>query len=146
ERIGGEENRLLRQAISQAIDRDDINEAVYEGTRTTATGITPPGIPGFEEGLCDYCEYDPEAAEQAFQEWQDEGNELTEPLPIQFNEGAGHEPVIEIIVDNLAEVGIDAVGEPLPTDTYFSQLADGACVICRAGWIADYPTYDNFMF
>jgi ABC-type oligopeptide transport system substrate-binding subunit len=25
-------------------------------------------------------------------------------------------------------------------------MADGGCVMCRAGWIADYPTYDNFMF
>ena len=25
-------------------------------------------------------------------------------------------------------------------------MADGACKICRAGWFADYPTYDNFMY
>jgi oligopeptide transport system substrate-binding protein len=146
ERIGGEENLLLRQAISQAINRADINEAVYEGTRVEATGITPPGIPGFEEGLCEYCSYDPDAAEQAFQEWQDAGNELTEPLPIQYNEGAEHGDVVAIVVDNLAAIGIEAVGEPIPSDTYFGQLAEGACVVCRSGWIADYPTYDNFMF
>ncbi len=145
-RVGGDENKLLRQAISQAIDRDEINEAVYEGSRTTATGITPPGIPGFEEGLCDYCAYDPEAAQAAFDEWQAAGNELTEPLPIQLNADAGHEPVVQIIIDNLAAIGIDAVAEPIPSETYFGQLADGACVVCRAGWIADYPTYDNFMF
>ena len=145
-RVGGEENKLLRQAISQAIDRDEINEAVYEGTRTNATGITPPGIPGFQEGLCDYCEYDPEAAQAAYEEWQAAGNSLTEPLPLQFNADAGHEPVVQIIIDNLDQIGIPAVAEPIPSETYFGQLADGACVICRAGWLADYPTYDNFMF
>ena len=145
-RVGGEENLLLRQAISQAIDRDEINEAVYEGTRTNATGITPPGIPGFQEGLCDYCEYDPEAAQAAYDEWVDAGNSLAEPLPIQFNADAGHEPVVQIIIDNLDAIGIPATGEPIPSETYFGQLAEGACVICRAGWLADYPTYDNFMF
>jgi oligopeptide transport system substrate-binding protein len=145
-RLGGPENRLLRQAISQAIDREEINEAVYEGTRTTATGITPPGIPGFQEGLCEFCAYDPEAAQTAFEDWQAEGNELTEPLPIQLNADAGHEPVVQIIIDNLAAIGIEAVAEPIPSDTYFGQLAEGACVVCRSGWIADYPTYDNFMF
>ena len=145
-RVGGEDNLLLRQAISQAIDREEINDAVYEGTRTTATGITPPGIPGFEEGLCEYCAYDPEAAEAAYQEWQDAGNSLDEPLPIQFGADAGHEPVVAIMIDNLDAIGIPAVAEPIPSDTYFGQLAEGACVICRAGWIADYPTYDNFMF
>jgi len=145
-RIGGEENLLLRQAISQAIDRDEINEAVYEGSRTTATGITPPGIPGFEEGLCEYCTYDPDAAEAAYQEWLDAGNELTEPLPIQLNAGFGHEPVVQIIIDNLDAIGIPAEAEPFDSETYFGQLAEGACVICRSGWLADYPTYDNFMY
>ncbi|MGH9247879.1 MAG: peptide ABC transporter substrate-binding protein [Acidimicrobiales bacterium] len=145
-RVGGEENRLLRQAISQAIDRDEINAAVYEDTRVSATGITPPGIPGFQEGLCEFCTYDPEAAETAFNEWLAEGNELTEPIPIQLNAGFGHEPVVQIMIDNLAAVGIEAVADPRPSDDYFGQLAEGACVICRAGWILDYPTYDNFTF
>ena len=34
--VGGPENKLLRQAISQAVDREEINQAVYEGSRTTA--------------------------------------------------------------------------------------------------------------
>ena len=43
--------------------------------------------------------------------------------------------------------GIEAVAEPMDAETYFSDLADGACkAICRAGWFADYPTYDNFMY
>jgi ABC-type oligopeptide transport system substrate-binding subunit len=146
ERIGGDENLLLRQAISQAIDREEINAAVYDGSRTTSTGITPPGIPGFAEGICDYCAYDPEAAEAAFQEWQDDGGELSEPLPIQFNRDSGHEPVVQIMIDNLAAVGIEAEADPRDAETYFTELAEGECVICRAGWFADYPTYDNFMF
>ena len=144
--VGGDENLLLRQAISQAIDRDEINEAVYEGTRTSSTGIAPEGTPGFAEGICDYCAYDPEAAEAAFTEWQDEGNSLDEPLRIQYNLGAGHEDVVAIMIDNLAAVGIDAEEEPIDSETYFTQLADGACQICRSGWYADYPTYDNFMY
>lgn len=146
DRIGGPENLKLRQAVSAAIDREDINAAVYNGSRTVSTGIVPPGIPGFEEGLCDYCGYDPDLAEQLFSEWQDEGGVQDGPLPIQFNADAGHEPVVAIILDNLAAVGIEAEAQPFPSETYFSQLADGACVICRAGWFADYPTYDNFMF
>ncbi|MGE3620928.1 MAG: ABC transporter substrate-binding protein [Acidimicrobiia bacterium] len=144
--IGGEKNLKLRQAISLAIDRDEINEAVYNGSRTVSTGITPPGIPGFEEGLCDYCSYDPVKAKELFEEWQAEGNSQSAPLTIQFNRDNGHEPVIAIMVDNLAAVGIQAVADGLEPKTYFSQLADGACVICRAGWFADYPTYDNFMY
>jgi ABC-type oligopeptide transport system substrate-binding subunit len=145
--VGGEENLLLRQAINQAINREEINEAVYNGSRNPSTGVTPPGIPGFMEGLCSVCEYDPEAAQAAFDEWVAAGNELTEPIPLQFNADAGHEPVAQIVIDNLAQIGIEAVAEPMDGETYFSDMADGACkAICRAGWFADYPTYDNFMY
>jgi peptide/nickel transport system substrate-binding protein/oligopeptide transport system substrate-binding protein len=50
------------------------------------------------------------------------------------------------MIDNLSQIGIEAVAEPLDAETYFSQLAEGACQICRSGWYADYPTYDNFTY
>lgn len=144
--IGGADNLLLRQAISQAIDRDTINDQVYEGSRSNATGITPKGIPGYEADLCEFCTFDPEAAQAAFDEWTAAGNSLSEPLKIQFNADAGHEDVVAIIVQNLADIGIEAEAEPLPSEDYFSQMAEGACSFCRSGWYADYPTYDNFMY
>ena len=145
-RIGGDANLKLRQAISTAINREEINEAVYNGSRTPATGITPAGIPGYSAGICEFCAYDPELAQSLVDEWKAAGGAQTEPLPIQFNADAGHEPVIQIILDNLTAVGIEAVAQPFPSETYFSELAKGACTLCRAGWFADYPTYDNFMF
>ena len=144
--IGGPENLDLRKAVSLAIDREEINEAVYDNTRTTSTGVTPEGIPGWAEGLCEFCGYDEAAAQEAFDAWTEAGNSLDEPLRIQFNSGAGHEDVVQIMIDNLSAVGIEAVAEPFPSETYFTQLAEGACQICRAGWFADYPTYDNFMY
>ncbi len=145
-RIGGDANLKLRQAISTAINRDEINEAVYNSSRTPSTGITPAGIPGYKEGICEFCAYDPDLATSLVDEWKAAGGTQAEPLPIQFNADAGHEPVVQIIIDNLAAVGIEAVAQPFPSETYFSELAKGACTVCRAGWFADYPTYDNFMF
>jgi ABC-type transport system substrate-binding protein len=145
--LAGDENLKLRQAISAAINRDEINTAVYNDSRTNSTGVTPEGIPGFAPDLCEFCTYDLEQAQTLFDEWKAEGNELTEPIPLQFNADAGHEPVAQIVVDNLAAIGIEAVAEPMDGETYFSDLADGACkAMCRAGWFADYPTYDNFMY
>jgi oligopeptide transport system substrate-binding protein len=145
--LGGEEGLPLRQAIQQAINRDEIVEAVFENIgRTVSDGVTPEGIPGWGPDLCDICTYDPEAAEASYQEWLDAGNELTAPLQIQFNTGQNHDQVAAIVIDNLAAIGIEAVQAPIDQETYFSQLADGACVVCRAGWYADYPTYDNFMY
>lgn len=145
--LAGDKNIKLRQAISAAINRDEINDAVYNGSRTVSTGVTPPGIPGFKKNLCDYCKYDVKQAQKLFDEWKAAGNKLTAPIPLQFNADAGHEPVAQIVIDNLKAIGIAAVAEPMSGETYFSDLAKGACkAMCRAGWFADYPTYDNFMF
>ena len=145
--VGGENNLLLRQAISQAIDREAINEAVFNNTRVVSTGITPPGIPGFKESLCAYCAFDPAAAQAAFDEWTAAGNALSEPIPIQFNAGSYHGDVVNIIVENLAAIGIDAVADEQPSEGYFADfLGGGGCVFCRVGWVADYPTYDNFTY
>jgi ABC-type transport system substrate-binding protein len=145
-RVGGPENLKLRQAISQAIDREAINDAVFDGARAPADGIVTPGIPGYTPGLCDYCTYDPDAAQAAFDEWTAAGNVQDGPLPIQFGAGGVHGDVVQLIIDNLAAIGIQAVPDERDTTTYFSALADGACVFCRSGWIADFPSYDNFSF
>ncbi len=144
--VGGPQNQKLREAISMAVDREDINDSVNEGSRTISTGVTPPGIPGFKEGLCEFCSYDPDGAKAALAEWKAAGNTQSEPVTIQFPVDQGNEPLVAIMVDNLNAVGIDAKADPLEAKTYFSQLSDGACVICRTGWFADYPTYDNFMY
>jgi ABC-type oligopeptide transport system substrate-binding subunit len=144
--VGGEKNVKLRQAMSMAINRDRLNERVWDKSRTVSTGITPPGIPGFKKDLCDFCAYDKAAAQKAYDEWKDEGNEIKDPIKIQFNIDAGHEDVVDLIIDDWKAIGIPAERQGIDTETYFTQLSEGACVVCRAGWFADYPTYDNFMF
>ncbi len=144
--VGGPENVDLRKAILQAINRQEISEAVYDGTNPVATSLIPPGVPGSTEGICEYCVYDLDAAKGHLAAWKAAGNEQPEPIRIQLNADAGHEPVVNIIVDNLRQAGIEAVADPRPGETYFSDLADGACVICRSGWYADYPTADNFTY
>ncbi|MEI7886926.1 MAG: ABC transporter substrate-binding protein [Actinomycetes bacterium] len=143
--LGGVDNTLLRQAISLAIDRDEINQKVYEGFRTISTGITPNGIPGFKAGLCKFCKFDPTAAKALLTKWKESGGRLTGPITLDFNTGAGNEPVVAIIQQNLKAVGIDSTLNGI-SEKYFGTMAEGGCHFCRAGWYADYPTYGNFMF
>jgi oligopeptide transport system substrate-binding protein len=142
--LGGEKNLKLRQAISLGIDREEINQKVYEGSRSIPTGIVMPGIPGFKEGLCKYCKYDKAAAQKAFDEWKAAGNALNGPITIDYNTGAGHQDVVAIIQENLKALGIDSKPN-LVSEKYFGSMAKGGCHLCRSGWYADYPTYGNFM-
>ena len=139
------DNSKLRQAISMAIDREQINQKVYEGTRTMPTGIVMPGIPGFKKDLCKYCTFDLTAAKAKFKEWTDGGGKLTAPIQIDFNTGGGHEDVVAIVQQNLTALGIQSKLNPV-SEKYFGTMAKGGCHFCRTGWYADYPTYGNFTF
>lgn len=147
--IGGEDNRKLRQAISAAIDREAINETVYDGSRRLATGITPPGVAGYEAGLCgDLCTRDEDRAKELFAEWEAEGGKLDGPLKLSFNGGGGHEDVVAIIQDNLkTTLGIETTLDGREPETYFEEMnKPGGCVICRAAWLWDYPSYDSAIY
>ena len=144
--LGGEANVKLRQAISLAIDRKEINTKVYEGTRDIASGIVPPGIPGYKAGLSKFATLDVDQAKSLFKEWQDAGGKLTKPIRIDYNEGGSHGDVAQIIQANLKDnLGIESTLGGVEED-YFKKVAEpGGCQLCRAGWYADYPTYGNFM-
>lgn len=147
-RLGGDANLKLRQAIALAIDRDAINRMAYGGARIVATGLVPPVVPGYRAGLCDVCRYDPAAAKAAFDEWKAAGNTLAEPITLQYNTGAGHDAMAKLVIDQLAAVGIPAVGEPdEDVAGYFTMLTDGKCKdLCRSSWSSDLPTYDGFLY
>jgi ABC-type oligopeptide transport system substrate-binding subunit len=144
--LGGDKNVDLRKAISLSINREELNNKVYEGTRQIATGVVPPGIPGFKAGLAKYAKYDPDEAKKLFKTWTDAGGKLTKPVKINYNEGGSHGDVAAIVQANLKDtLGIDVELAPVAED-YFKVVAqEGGCQICRSGWYADYPTYGNFM-
>lgn len=140
---GGKDNSLLRKAISMAIDREQINQKVYEGTRNLPTGVVMPGIPGFKKDLCKFCVYDLGESKKLMQQWKDGGGKLDGPITVNFNTGGGHEDVVSIVQENLKAVGIESTTDPV-SEKYFGTMRKGGCRFCRAGWYADYPTYGNF--
>jgi len=144
--LGGPKNLKVREAISLAIDRDRINKQVYDDSRVVATGLTPPGVEGYKAGLCQYCTYDPAKAKKLVQEWKDAGGHLTGPIKIATNTGAGHEPVVSIMKENLKAIGLDADLEGLNPDTWTDDIRKaGGCHLCRSAWVWDYPIYDNLL-
>jgi len=135
----------VRRAISMAIDRQAIIDAVYDGRFSAATGYVSPTFDGYREGLCDYCTYDPEQAQQLLEEaggWQ--GGTLL----LEANAGAGHEDWLQAVGDQLREnLGIDyelAVNLEFPE---YLERADnfqfeGAF---RLGWGPDYPVMETYL-
>jgi oligopeptide transport system substrate-binding protein len=145
--VGGTKNKYLRSAISKAIDRQQISDVIYQGVRKPASGLLPPGLPGYKAGQGLTSSRDLEGAKADYKKWLDLGNKTPAPIRLSYNDGAGWDKVASIIIANLKDVGIPAKLDPFPADgTYFSKMRKGQGQMIRAGWFADYAIADNFLY
>lgn len=145
-------NKLLRQAISLAIDRQTISDAVFNGLQTPATGIIPPSMPGYRKpgsdgvGACAFCKYDPAKAKTVL---QSANISNLGKINLNFNAGAGHEQWIQAVAKNLKDnLNIDTnLNGKQPFSEYLKYLGGTASTgLGRLAWGMDYPTPDNFLF
>ena len=139
-------DKRIRQAISLAIDRQSIVDAVFDGRWTPATGFVAPIFEGAREGICAYCEKDVEKAKEllaAAGGWP-EGKKLT----LWANAGAGHDAWLQAVGDQIkAALGIDY---ELKVNLQFAEYLDVAdnrefTGPFRLGWGPDYPYVETYL-
>lgn len=139
------DNPKLREAMNYAIDRQNICDVIMEGVPTPATGIVPRGIIGFKENQAPY-KYDPEKAKQLLAEAGYPNGEGLPTLKFGFNTGAGHEALAEALQADLKEIGVNIEIEGYEWGTMLEKAKAGELAFYRLGWMADYPTMDNFLY
>ncbi|MBN1193157.1 MAG: ABC transporter substrate-binding protein [Coriobacteriia bacterium] len=136
----------VREAISLAIDRQEICDKVYEGTRVPASSIVPPGIVGHEEGAFQYSNYDVDAAKAALAEAGYPNGEGFPTIKLDYNTGSNHQDVLALVQEDLAAIGINSELQGSEWAQYLDKLGAKDYQIGRLGWIADYPIMDNFLY
>lgn len=139
-------NVHLRRAVSLAVNRQAICDTVYEGVRSPADGIIPPGLPGYEPDMWQYNHY---SVEEARAELEAAGYPNGEGLPtlkLTFNTGAGHDDLMQLVKADLEAVGIPTEFDTSDGPTYWSKVDADEYQVGRSGWIADYPTMDDFLY
>jgi oligopeptide transport system substrate-binding protein len=142
-KVGGFENAKLRQAISLGINRKQINDAIFNGSRKEATGFTPPGIVGVKESSYGIKEAaDVARAKQLLAEW---GKPIPD-LSIRCVNTPANAQICAIVKANLKDIGIDLTVDAQPGTGYFDRLRDNPGELFRAGWGADFVGYDNFQY
>lgn len=145
----GEEGELRRQALSMAINREQITDTIFEGTRTPATDFTSPIIPGHSDSLngAEVLEYNPEKAKELWKK-ADELSKFSGEFTIAYNSEGGHQAWVDAVANSIKNtLGIEAVGKPYPDfkglrDEVTNREIQGAF---RTGWQADYPSLGNFL-
>lgn len=150
EHWSGEEGKLRRAAISMSIDREEITDVIFQGTRTPATDFTSPVIAGHSDDLegAEVLEFNPEEAKKLWAEADAISPYGDTVFDIAYNADGGHQAWVDAVANSIANtLGIQAVGKSYPTfaaslDDREAQTLTGAV---RAGWQADYPSLFNFL-
>ena len=137
-------DRRFREAISLAIDREQIVEEVYQRSVALATGLLPDGVPRREANACgERCRFDPERSRQLLVEIFPAGG--IPEVAIDHDDDPTQAAVAALIKTELDTVGIPAVIRPHAFADYGRFLVSGQQELFRLGWIADYPSPDGFL-
>ncbi|MEM8843709.1 MAG: ABC transporter substrate-binding protein [Pseudomonadota bacterium] len=164
--IGGdtERARLLRRAISIAVDYDEFISIFRNGRGAPAQGPIPPGIYGFEEGEAGFNPYVynwengrtvrksvADAKELMRQARYANGidQETGEPLILYFDtvsRGADTKALLNWMVKQFAKIDVQLVIRGTDGNRFFEKLNNATFQIYQLGWNADYPDPENFFF
>ncbi|EOD00980.1 glutathione ABC transporter substrate-binding protein [Caldisalinibacter kiritimatiensis] len=138
------DNKLVRKAISHAINTDDIIEAVLNGAGVKAVSPIAPRVFGYNDQLEGY-EYNPEKAKELLKE---AGYENGFETKIMIS-GSQANQIAQVVQAQLKEVGIDVAIEQIEWGTYIDKTASGDHEMFFLGWgtvtaDADYGLYPMF--
>lgn len=110
----------VRQAISHAIDREGIVQAVYFGHAVPTYGPIASNWKWYEPGVEAFNQYDPELAMSMLDEagWTvgDDGIRARDGVRlswsnVNFGTQPFNRPIVEIIAENLREIGVEMTNE-----------------------------------
>ena len=135
----------VRQAISMAINKDEIIEGAYEGTAIPAQGPIAPGVFGFDENISGL----PYDVDQARELLAEAGYEDGFSTTIWTNDNPVRIMAAEYIQSELADLNIEVEIEVLEWGAYLENTAAGEHDMFILGWStptldADYAVYALF--
>ncbi|HEX5478401.1 MAG TPA: peptide ABC transporter substrate-binding protein [Dehalococcoidia bacterium] len=134
----------VRQAFAMAVDRKKIASVILKGEIPAATGILPPGIPGYTSDD-KTLPYDPAKAKQLLSQSKYANNM---PKITLGESGAGAQvadttqAIVQAWKDNL---GIDVQVTQAESGTFFQDIDNGKYQMFHLGWIMDYPDPEDIL-
>ncbi len=125
-------NKLFRIALSVAIDREEINQVIFQGTYEESQRIAPMGSPYYGElpMYNNYSQYDPDLANGILDslglEWNRDRTQRLRPdgrpLNLLFNMGQGQVDIAELVRKHWAEIGVNVVVRPISREALYANL------------------------
>lgn len=137
-------NVNIRKALSMAIDRQAIVDSMYNGTASIENGIFPKGLIGHNENI-EAIEYNTEKAKEILAA---EGypNGFDMEIAIDSASSDTTKSVLEIISEQLSEIGVNASLKTYDESTWLATRKAGELGSFMSTWTADYNDPDNFIY
>lgn len=136
----------VRRAFSHAVDRERIVRLILMDMVSEASGILPPGMPGYNPAL-EGLDYDVERAKEliAASMYGDAAN--LPPITITVGGYGNYVPdyLGAIIEGWQQELGVTVSVRQLEPDAFVYSLKQEKDEMFLLGWIADYPDPHNFL-
>ncbi|MEZ5125631.1 MAG: ABC transporter substrate-binding protein [Thermoleophilia bacterium] len=138
------ENLELRKALTMSADAQNVINIVNEGVSIPATGFVPEGVPGYVADQSPYS-YNPDEAKSIV-----DGLGDVPTLEYWYNTDEAHQKIAEVLQAGWKTAGIDVKLNNFEWGAFLDKLSkgnkDSGSQLFRMGWIADYPSMDNFLY
>jgi peptide/nickel transport system substrate-binding protein len=145
---GDLEGKKVRQAISYAINREKIIDKMLSGEAEGpgVHGVTPSSLIGYDISKIAGYGYDPVKAKELLSDAGYADGKNFPTLVLKINDDAKNTRVaieVQKQLKTVLNINLELAILPMHELVKAQQMADGD--IFRSGWIADYPSPENFL-
>lgn len=134
----------VRKAISMAVNRKELTEQIFLGSRVPANAFVSPVVSGYRDNSCgEACTYDPAKAKQLYTAAKGPAD-----IKVTYNADGGHKAWVDALCNQLkAGLGVNCtgVGEPKFADLLTKVEKKDPVGLIRLGWVMDYPLMENYL-
>jgi oligopeptide transport system substrate-binding protein len=137
------QNRLLRQAINSAINREKLMMYMRNSIGIPANGgFVPAGLPSRNAELVKGYPYNPARAQQLLQQ---SGLSKSSIPQIKLLTIPIYADIASFVAKQLEEIGLHVQVEVVQKRLLLEQTSKSQALFFRGSWIADYPDAENYM-
>ena len=138
-------NKLLRQAMNYALDREYLCKTILEERGTPAIGVLPPGMPACKESRPGWKKDLVKARELMAQAGYPEGKGLA-PITMLIRNDVDTKNIGQAMVNDFEKIGIRISLEAVDWNRFLEMVDKEPVPMFLLGWVADYPDPDNFLY
>jgi peptide/nickel transport system substrate-binding protein len=123
-------NATLRRAVAHALDRDRMNQIIFDGQATVADGLTPQGL-WFSSPYKPTYQFSPEKARALLKEanWN-----MEDPITLWAPSEATYNKFSQLVAEQLSAIGLKVSMSPVVQSEYYARVVQRVVNFAPTSW------------